>query len=98
MFILSQRHSTFIDPQGCYCLTMRTFILAVALLLIPVHPAAAAADKWTSIQSKNISIVGDASDAQLRHVAEEFEQLRATIESLLSHKNQDPTVNTTVIV
>src|SRR5688572_21181827 len=74
---------------------MNRTLLVLSLLVFPV--AASAADKWTGIQSKHFLLVGNASENQIRDVAENLELFRVAYGKFF--KLQDKaTVGTTVIV
>ena len=53
---------------------MKRTILIAALLLSAIP--AAAADKWTRVQSKNFTLAGNASENDIRDVAEGLEVFR----------------------
>lgn len=72
----------------------RTILIAV--LLLCALPAAAA-DKWTRVQSKNFILAGSASENQIRDVAENLEVFRTAFGRFFKLK-EGSSVGTTVIV
>ena len=80
----------------------RTRIAAVALALLFVallgQPTAQAKDNWTSVRSKNFFLVGNASEKEIRAVANRLEQFRKVFALLFPRANFTAPVPTTVIV
>ena len=75
---------------------MRTLLLL--LLLLFVYPVtASAADKWTAVQSKHFLLVGNASESQIRDVAENLELFRTAYGKFFKPQ-ETATVDTKVIV
>ena len=54
---------------------MRRLLLAVSVIVAALIPATADA-KWTQVRSTNFIFIGDASEGQIRRVAEKLEQFR----------------------
>lgn len=52
---------------------MRRLIRCAALLLLALGVSVEAAPKWTQLQSENFLFIGDASEGQIRRVAERLE-------------------------
>jgi tetratricopeptide (TPR) repeat protein len=77
---------------------MKRILLAglVALLALQTVPTRAA-DKWTRVQSKNFTLVGNASESQIREVAEGLEVFRSAFSRFFRLK-EGATVATTVLV
>jgi tetratricopeptide (TPR) repeat protein len=80
-----------------------TFPLAAALCLLLAAPALLSArdraeDSWTSVQSKNFLLVGNAGEPSVRDVAARLEQFREAFLRLLPVENFDASVPLTVIV
>jgi tetratricopeptide (TPR) repeat protein len=76
--------------------TTRTFVL-LSLLLFTTH-AVAAKDTWTSIKSKNFTVVGNASESEMRKVTMRLEQFRQAISVLFSGAKIETRVPTTVVL
>src|SRR5688572_7943696 len=74
---------------------MKPMLLA-ALLLFPALPVAAA-DKWTRVQSKNFTLVGSATEKEIREVAEGLEVFRTAFSRFFKLK-EGSSVATTVTV
>jgi tetratricopeptide (TPR) repeat protein len=76
------------------------FLLA-ACLAVSAGIAAAhveAAGKWTQLQSENFLFIGDASEGQIRRVAERLEQFRDVLLRVLPRASAQSTVPTIVMV
>jgi tetratricopeptide (TPR) repeat protein len=69
-------------------------ILVLLLFAIAVR----AADKWTAVQSNNFLVVGNATENQLRDVAENLELFRTAYGKFFKLREDAATVGTTVIV
>jgi hypothetical protein len=52
----------------------RSVILTAAVCALSLN--ASAAEKWNSLRSKNLLVVGNATEAQLRATASDLEQFR----------------------
>ena len=77
------------------------FPLATALCLLLVAPLCARVKEeegWTSVQSKNFRLIGNARERDIRKVAERLEQFREAFLRLLSVNHFDSSVPLTVIV
>lgn len=74
---------------------MKPTLLAVFLLLSAIP--AVAADKWTRVQSKNYTLAGNASENEIRNVAEELEVFRTAFSKFFNLR-EGSSVGTTVIV
>src|SRR6185503_4309167 len=70
--------------------------LFIAVLLLAALPAAAA-DKWIKVQSKNYTLAGNASEGEIRDVAEGLEMFRSAFSRFFNLK-EGASVATTVIV
>jgi tetratricopeptide (TPR) repeat protein len=57
-----------------------------------------AADKWTSVRSKNFFLIGNVSDGQIRTTAKNLEQFREAMGRLFPRLSQPASNETTVIV
>jgi predicted Zn-dependent protease len=79
---------------------LRTAILgmALALLITGAAPSATAKDTWTSVHSKNFTLVGNASEKDIRLVANRLEQFRQVFSLLFPTITIKSPVPTTVIV
>jgi tetratricopeptide (TPR) repeat protein len=70
-------------------------IRCAALWLLALGLHAEAAPKWTQLQSENFLFIGDASEPEIRHVAERLEQFRDALLRALpraGRKSPTPTV------
>jgi len=74
--------------------------VALTLLLVALlsQPAAQAKDTWTSVRTTNFFLVGNASEKDIRQVANRLEQFRKVFTALLPKVNFASPVPTTVIV
>jgi hypothetical protein len=70
---------------------------AIALLLVTALPAAAEA-RWTRLRSANFLFVGDASEGQIRRVAQKLEQFREVMLRALPGATATSPVPTVVMV
>jgi tetratricopeptide (TPR) repeat protein len=75
-------------------------LAAVALCLLLAGGAFAhkAEDEWTSVQSRNFLLVGDASERDMRKVAARLEQFREAFLRLLPVEHFDSSIPLTVVV
>lgn len=76
--------------------TSRAFI-ALLLVLLTTH-AATAKDTWTSIKSKNFTVVGNASESEMRKVTMRLEQFRQAVSILFANAKIETRVPTTVVI
>src|SRR2546422_10923715 len=79
----------------------RSFVssFALALLIIGVgHQSAQAKETWTTVRSKNFTLVGNASEKDIRLVANRLEQFRNVFGLLFPTITMNSPVPTTVIV
>ncbi|HYE75633.1 MAG TPA: DUF1570 domain-containing protein, partial [Blastocatellia bacterium] len=75
------------------------FLLLIAtLILSPLSANPVAKDEWTSVRSKHFSLVGNASEKDIRKVATRLEQFREMFSRLFPKANLNSSVPTTVIV
>lgn len=74
----------------------RAFVL-LSLLLFTAH-VAAAKETWTSIKSKNFTVVGNAGEDEMRKVTMRLEQFRQAVSLLFSAAKIESRVPTTVIL
>src|SRR5215510_14898531 len=88
-------------PQQVLSIRMnpRIFKLASTFILITVvaTPRLFAADKWVSVRSANFTLVGNATEAQIRTIAVELEQFRDAVSQSLT-LSPKPGVPITVVV
>src|SRR2546423_2467192 len=79
---------------------LRTAVLgiSIALLVISAAASATAKDTWTSVHSKNFTLVGNASEKDIRLVANRLEQFRDVFGLLFPTITMNSPVPTTVIV
>lgn len=71
-------------------------LLLIPILLFCFIPAAAA-DKWTRVQSKNFTLVGNATENEIREVAEGLEVFRTAFSRFFKLK-EGSSIATTVLV
>src|SRR6266478_3399083 len=79
---------------------LRTAILGIALALLVTGATASATakDTWTSVHSKNFTLVGNAGEKDIRLVANRLEQFRQVFSLLFPTITINSPVPTTVIV
>ena len=78
-------------------LRTRSILLAI-LVLTSTGQTANAKDAWTKVTSKNFTLIGNASEKEIRKVATQLEQFRHVFTRLLSKAKWDSPVPTTVVV
>lgn len=76
--------------------TARAFI-ALSLVLFTAY-AVAAKETWTSIKSKNFTVVGNAGEGEMRKVTLRLEQFRQAVSRLFSNAKIETRVPTTVVI
>ncbi|MDQ1610962.1 MAG: hypothetical protein QOG00_893 [Pyrinomonadaceae bacterium] len=72
-------------------------LVALSLLLFAAH-AAPAKDTWTSIKSKNFTVVGNVGESEMRKVTARLEQFRQAVALLFSGAKIETRVPTTVVL
>ena len=79
---------------------IRTIILALALLALALisHSTIQAKDTWTSVRTKNFTLIGNAGEKDIRKVATRLEQFRDVFTRLFTGARFETPVPTTVIV
>jgi tetratricopeptide (TPR) repeat protein len=79
---------------------IRGLVVGLVLLFLALtHPfSAQAKDAWTIVHSRNFTLVGNASEKDIRQVATRLEQFREAFTRLLSSARFETPVPTTVIV
>src|SRR5258706_11833663 len=79
---------------------IRTIAIALALLApaLTSHSNVLAKDNWTSVRSQNFQLVGNASEKDIRLVANRLEQFRTVFALLFPALKLNSPVPTTVIV
>lgn len=80
---------------------LRAYLLLILLIVCWTigNPAAVPAkDNWTQVTSKNFTLIGNASDKEIRQVATRLEQFREVFTRLFIRAKFDSPVPTTVIV
>lgn len=80
---------------------LRIYVAAILFLFVfaLVGPAGVQAkDNWTRVNSKNFTLIGNASEKEIRQVATRLEQFRDVFTRLFSTAKFDTPVPTTVIV
>src|SRR5687768_6841371 len=64
----------------------RVFAALLLVLCAPLHAAA----KWTTLRSTNFVFIGDASERQIREVAQQLEKFRDVVARLLPGASTSP--------
>ena len=77
---------------------MRHLIRCAAVWLLAIGVPAEATAKWTQLQSENFVFIGDASEGQIRRVAERLEQFREALLRVLPGASAHSPVPTVVLV
>lgn len=77
---------------------MRPLIRCAVLWLLALGLHAEAAAKWTQLQSENFLFIGNASEGQIRRLAERLEQFRDAMLRVLPNANAHSPVPTVVMV
>lgn len=78
---------------------MKTHLLLILVIGLLISPAfASVKGEWTSVKSKNFELIGDASEKDIRRVANKFEQFRETFRQLFPKANFSSSVPTRVVV
>src|SRR5438105_5920674 len=80
---------------------VRSIIASIALVLftiIAAQEAAQAKDTWIRVTSTNFNLIGNASDKEIRQVAQRLEQFRDVFTRLFTNAKFNTPVPTTVIV
>ena len=75
-----------------------TGIALVLFIIIAAQEPAQAKDTWTRVSSKHFTLIGNASDKEIRQVATRLEQFRDVFERLFTNAKFNTPVPTTVIV
>ena len=78
--------------------TLATLLSILAAVTINSQTAAQTKDTWTKVTSKNFTLVGNASEKEIRQVATRLEQFRDVFTRLLSLAKFHSPVPTTVVV
>jgi Flp pilus assembly protein TadD len=73
---------------------IRITVLCLLAAAVPIDVAA----KWTQVQSENFTFIGDASEGQIRRVAERLEQFREALLGVLPDASTQSPVPTVVMV
>jgi len=72
----------------------RALVLGLLLLAIPM----AAAGKWTTVQSQNFLLVGNASESEIRDLGENLELFRTAYSKFFPLRESASSVGTTVVL
>src|SRR3954451_22626667 len=80
--------------MNCRALTAACFIVLLSTMVAPAH----APERWTTVQSKNFFLIGNAGDKDIRQVAQRLEQFREVATRLFTNDNVHTPVPTRVIV
>src|SRR5262245_45711711 len=75
---------------------LRSVILTALVSVASLN--ATAAEKWNSLRSKNLTVVGNATEAQLRAAASDLEQFREAYLDVFTDTMKTATVPTVVVV
>lgn len=73
-------------------------IIAGILLCLATFSTVQAKDNWTSVRSKNFTLIGNASEKDIRKVATRLEQFRDVFARLFPGARFETPIPTTVIV
>src|SRR6476469_9044665 len=68
-----------------------------ALLSLCSSPGEAA-DKWTSVHTKNFTLAGNAGESEIRRIGRTLEELRSAIAMTFPKMEQSSPVTTTILV
>src|SRR5688572_21685125 len=74
------------------------FALLCAFAVLSLSATAHAKDEWISVRSKNFNLIGNASDKDIRAVAQRLEQFRETFRRLFPGMRLSTPIQTNVIV
>jgi tetratricopeptide (TPR) repeat protein len=79
---------------------IRGFVFGLTLLLATLaYPLSAQGkDTWTAVHSKNFTLVGNASEKEIRQIATRLEQFRDVFTRLLKNARFETPVPTTVVI
>lgn len=69
-------------------------VLSLVVLAVPSY----AADKWIAIHSKNFTLIGNASESDIRHDGRLLEEFRLAMAELFPRMNQTTAAPTTILV
>ncbi len=72
--------------------------LSCLLIIISLCASASAEETWTQVRSKNFSLVGNASEREIRKVAAQLEGFRNAFGRLYNRSRQDTAARVTVFV
>jgi tetratricopeptide (TPR) repeat protein len=75
-----------------------SYLLAVAVFLWFCGFSAYAADKWTSIHTRNFTLAGNASESDIRRIGRTLEEFRSAIAMTFPKMDQTSPVSTTILV
>jgi tetratricopeptide (TPR) repeat protein len=75
-----------------------SFIAVLCFSLITLEQRIEARESWTSVRSQNFTLVGNASEREIRSVAVRLEQYRSLLARIFNQQDFTQTVPTTVIV
>ena len=82
--------------SACITAILRSVVLTAAICVASLN--ATAAEKWNSLRSKNLTVVGNATEAQLRAAASDLEQFREAYLDVFTDTMKTATVPTVVVV
>src|ERR1051326_2458420 len=71
---------------------------ALVLLFLLFTADLSAAGKWTVVRSANVTVMGDATESQLKNVAVEIEKFRDAFTQVLTSPSREATLPLNVIV
>ncbi|HXD34138.1 MAG TPA: tetratricopeptide repeat protein [Pyrinomonadaceae bacterium] len=72
--------------------------VTILILLLMAGQAVVAKDAWVSVRSKNFFLIGNASEKEIRQVAERLEQFREVASHLFAQANLNSPIPTRVVV
>lgn len=74
------------------------YIAVILAFLFVSAPEVFAKDEWISVRSKNFSLIGNASEKDIRKAATKLEQFRETFRALFAKTNLSSSIPTNVVV
>src|SRR5215467_10868622 len=74
------------------------FVFCASLMLWLSGTAAYSADKWTSIHTKNFTLVGNAGESDIRRAGRTLEEFRSAVAMMFPKMDQTSSVPTTILV
>src|SRR5690242_10759879 len=73
-------------------------VLFISVALCLCGSSAQAADKWTTIHTRNFTLAGSASESDLRRIGRTLEEFRSALAMTFPKMDQTSPVSTTILV